>query len=274
VPDGRLESRFADPRFRLEQGCVALERDEIVGFGFGVVLEGGDGRPWSYVPIAVRSDHRRRGLGTSLLSSVTRAQRMAADEHRPIDQIVGAFVPAPGAEAFAAKHGFRFSRTFWRMSRSPARALPVAWPEGVSTRPYDGSPEFARDWNDAYNDSFREHYRYVRSTFEEALALTRAPEFDPRDVLVAYRNGRLAGFCRNESVGDTGVVGTIGVVRAARGIGLGRALLRWAIGSISDRGFAHVALMVDGANETALRLYRSEGFEVARTRTLWERPLP
>jgi ribosomal protein S18 acetylase RimI-like enzyme len=34
-----------------------------------------------------------------------------------------------------------------------------------------------------------------------------------------------------------------------------------------------VTLVVDGENEGALRLYRSEGFEVTRTRRLWGRAL-
>jgi ribosomal protein S18 acetylase RimI-like enzyme len=32
-----------------------------------------------------------------------------------------------------------------------------------------------------------------------------------------------------------------------------------------------VTLLVDGENENALRLYRSEGFEVARTRAVFSR---
>ncbi|TMQ68516.1 MAG: GNAT family N-acetyltransferase [Candidatus Eisenbacteria bacterium] len=60
--------------------------------------------------------------------------------------------------------------------------------------------------------------------------------------------------------------------RPARGIGLGRALLRWAVGWLERKEAPRAWLMVDGDNESALRLYRSEGFEVTRTRHVWSEP--
>ena len=59
---------------------------------------------------------------------------------------------------------------------------------------------------------------------------------------------------------------------AARGIGLGRALLRWGVAWLERESALPVTLMVDGANEGALALYRSEGFAVTRTRRAWARP--
>jgi hypothetical protein len=58
------------------------------------------------------------------------------------------------------------------------------------------------------------------------------------------------------------------------GVGAGvrrrrRALLRGGVRFLAGCGFGRVALMVDGAIDGALALYRSEGFEVARTHELW-----
>ena len=102
-------------------------------------------------------------------------------------------------------------------------------------------------------------------------SIVTAPDFRPEYLMLAYRGEHCVGFCRNEAVGDTGLIGVLGVARAARGIGLGRALLRWGVGALSAQGFRRVALYVDGENENALSLYRSEGFTVERTRRFWER---
>lgn len=73
--------------------------------------------------------------------------------------------------------------------------------------------------------------------------------------------------------GDHGEVHSIGVAPEARGVGLGRALLRWGVGWLQRQGAPAVRLVVDASNESALGLYHSEGFEVTRARRIWERPL-
>src|ERR1051325_7423145 len=107
---------------------------------------------------------------------------------------------------------------------------------------------------------------------EHAHKLVESPGFRADGVLLAYRQGRVAGFCRNELHATRGEVGTLGTVPAARGIGLGRALLRWGVGWLERESTLPVTLMVDGANDGALALYRSEGFAVTRTRHAWMRP--
>jgi mycothiol synthase len=152
--------------------------------------------------------------------------------------------------------------------------VPVpSWPAGVTTRVFDGSEAMLRDWTDAYNESFAEHWGFIPGDVEEARRIAADPLFLEGGVIVAYRDGRPAGFCRNDAVGTTGVVGVLGTSPHARGIGLGRALLRWGIGHLERAGFEKVALVVDGENETAQRLYRSEGFGIERTRRIWSRPL-
>ena len=129
-----------------------------------------------------------------------------------------------------------------------------------------------RDWTDAYNDSFARHYRFVRSGVDIARALVAEPGFRADGLGLAYRGGACVGFCRNTLHAARGEVATVGVVRAARGIGAGRALLRWGVRWLEAAAPLPVTLLVDGANEGALGLYRSEGFAVTRTRRIWARP--
>ena len=87
-----------------------------------------------------------------------------------------------------------------------------------------------RDWTAAYNDSFAHHYRYVPANVEYARATRRGPRLPPRRAARSPTGTASAlGFCRNELHDARGEIGTLGVVQAARGIGLGRALLRWGV---------------------------------------------
>lgn len=91
----------------------------------------------------------------------------------------------------------------------------------------------------------------------------------PDGLMLAYRDGACAGFCRTSLEAEGGEVAILGVAPEARAIGLGRALLRWGVRWLIEAGAKRVTLLVDGENDTALRLYRSEGFDVARTREIW-----
>jgi mycothiol synthase len=138
-------------------------------------------------------------------------------------------------------------------------------------RVFDGSERALADYTEAYNASFARHYRFVPATVELIRQFAAAPDFLTDGLALAYRNSRCVGFCRNERVGKDAEIGTLGVVPEEQGLGLGRALLRWGVAWFGARGDGRVTLRVDGENESALGLYRSEGFEVARTRDLWVR---
>jgi mycothiol synthase len=157
------------------------------------------------------------------------------------------------------------------MERPRAASPAPGWPPGVTIRTYDGSEPMLVDWNDAYNDSFAEHWRFVPGELENTRAITKAPGFRPDGLVLAYRDGRCVGYCRNDVHESRGEVSLIGTVKAARGIGLGRALLRWGVDWVERHTAKPVTLMVDGENENALRLYRSEGFDVVNTRRVWSR---
>jgi ribosomal protein S18 acetylase RimI-like enzyme len=82
---------------------------------------------------------------------------------------------------------------------------------------------------------------------------------------VARRDGRPVGWVVGRVFGDgRGWVDQIAVARAARGLGLGRALLLHALAELRSGGATSYALGVQAANEHAIGLYRDVGFAVER----------
>jgi ribosomal protein S18 acetylase RimI-like enzyme len=80
------------------------------------------------------------------------------------------------------------------------------------------------------------------------------------------------GYCGTiQGVIDKGPIGAIqnvGVVPSHRGLGLGRALVRQALGGFFRAGLRRVYLEVTAENSHAVRLYREVGFR--RSKTLYK----
>ena len=266
-----LDHKLSDPLCARDCSLLARVHGELAGFTITYLLPRAEGGSWAAIRVGVAGRFQRRGIGSALHAEVRArlARRDIAGGLRAI--VMSAWRPNHAAAAFAARHGYTAVRRFWKMDRPAAGCPEPAWPAGVTVRVFDGGERALADWNEAYNDSFAEHYHYVPATLELARSLAAAADFLRDGLALAYREGRCVGFCRNEWVGKEGEIGVLGVARAARGIGLGRALLRWGVRYFAALGEKHVTLRVDGENETALSLYRSEGFEVTRTRQTWAR---
>lgn len=264
--EGGLEHKLADSHLHEDTIRLAFLEGELVGFGFGWVL-GSGAEPWGMMRVGVHPGARRRGIGRAIAGAV-----IAALEAKRVPETLGSlWRPADDAEGFAEALGFEHERWFWMMERPRGDVRPPEWPAGVTTRVFDRSEAMLRDWNAAYNGSFIDHWRFVPSSLEDAARYAASPGFAADGLLVAYRDGEPAGFCRCERYPSRGEIGVLGTTRAARGIGLGRALLRWGVAWLESHTTTPVTLVVDGDNERALSLYRSEGFEVTRTRRVLKR---
>jgi mycothiol synthase len=268
-----LADKLADPF--VDPACTWLGSvdGEPAGFSFAFVLPEPAGNAWAMLRIGVAEPFRRRGLGTALLETMLARLRARSITDGLRELCMSAWLPSDAALAFAARHGFHPARTFWRMERALDPVPSVAWPPGIEARTFAGGDTELADWNEVYNRSFAEHYHFVPSTVEHCRTLAAGGTFLPSGLVLTYRGGACVGFCRNEPAGRTGVVGVLGVVPEARGIGLGRALLRWAVAYFAGKDFERASLIVEGQNESALRLYLSEGFAITRTRETWARPL-
>jgi mycothiol synthase len=266
------ERLLGDPYTPADGVRVAFVDGETAGFACAILLPGAE--PWSMLRGGVLPRFQRRGVGRALHDAVSMYVRQQTRLPGVRSQLVAAWEPLEVATAMAERFGYAHDRWFWLMRRERHGAPPEpTWPSGVRVRVFDGSDAMLADWNTAYNDSFAEHYRFVASPLSHAYELVKKPGFRADGLVLAYLDDRVAGFCRNELFATRGEIGTVGTVRAARGIGLGRALLRWGVGWLERESPHPVTLLVDGDNENALGLYRSEGFEVTRRRHLWARPV-
>jgi ribosomal protein S18 acetylase RimI-like enzyme len=78
--------------------------------------------------------------------------------------------------------------------------------------------------------------------------------------------GEATGMCLASLVGeDTGHITQVCVVPAVRGSGIGYELLRRSIAALAQAGAQRVSLTVTAANQNAIALYESIGFEPRRT---------
>jgi [ribosomal protein S18]-alanine N-acetyltransferase len=75
------------------------------------------------------------------------------------------------------------------------------------------------------------------------------------------RSGQITGFIGLQAAGPEAEIMTLGVVPAARGQGLGRALLGAAIARASEAGSTALLLEVRADNNPARQLYSTFGFE-------------
>lgn len=267
-----LHHLFADGKFARDALFLARLDGRPAGFTIVFRIDTPEER-WVMARAGVIGPCRRRGVGRALADAVI-AHESARRDPRPLSISTASWMPDEGATALAASLGFEHERWFWRMDRPRGDVAAPVWPDGVRLRSYDASEAMLAEWTDTYNDSFAKHFRFTPSSVDDARALVSVEGFRADGLLLAYRGDRALGFAFNKFHESRGELATLGTRVEARGLGLGRALLRWSVRWLQDNGPGPVTLLVDGENENALGLYRSEGFEVTLTRRVWNRRFP
>ena len=255
------------------EGILLAREDGVpVGFSIAYVLPQSSGG-FGMQRVGVLEPHRRKGIGIALLRA---SEQFLASQQKveALDEAgLSAWLPNDAGEALAARAGYVHQRYYWLMER-PRSAVPApTWPAGVTLEVFDFTDRHHIGWIDAYNDSFAHHHLFLPSTHERGYALTKREKFRGDGLLLAWRGEVCLGFCRCELYPSRGEIGTLGTIEAARGIGLGRALLRWGMDWLLANSEQPITLLVDGENEGALKLYQQEGFTISRTRRIWARPL-
>jgi mycothiol synthase len=175
--------------------------------------------------------------------------------------------------------GFQPIRYFWRMARSLTGDLPEpALPAGMTIEAGTLSDS---DYVELHNEVWVDHFGYEPWTPDVVAHYRSITEYRREHDLVLFGPDHTPiGFCwlainadENARTGrQDGWIGLLGIRRAFRGQGIGRALLRAGMQILKESGAEYVRLGVDGASPTGAHgLYQSEGFETTYTRTLYAR---
>ncbi len=227
-----------------------------------------DGQIAAYVAFAERDS------GTWVMEvAIHPLHRSAADIRRTIEVGVGRIAEAggsvirvwafqPNVAAALEEVAFRPERELKQLTMSLGAGVAVAEFEGVSFATFrPGVDDDA--WIDANNEAFFGHPE--NGAWTHALLADRMTQewFDPDGFILAWRGGRLVGFCWTKVHHDRrGEIYVIGVRPEARRLGLGRALVERGLEYLEGLECAQAILYVDSDNAPALALYAAIGFRL------------
>jgi ribosomal protein S18 acetylase RimI-like enzyme len=246
----------------------AEEAGEFIdAFGPGVVFER-DGRAAGYAAA-------RDGGGTILLADPEDALPavealvawLAERGHHHVDS----YARDTERIAWLEAHGFRHLHSAFDLHRDVDPPPPApAWPDGIALASYDAGADAEAVHALVFVDAA---WAEVPGHLERSLESWRTGFGPGYAGLVARRDGRPVGWVAFRVFEDgRGWVEQLAVARSERGRGLGRALLLHALAALLEEGAATLALGVQGANDTAIRLYRDVGFTVDREWRSYARP--
>ena len=215
---------------------------------------------------AVRPSAQGRGLGTRLLELVEERLTEQGAERILSFTVAG---DEPASELLE-RHGYREVRRFWDMGidleEDPAEST-VA----IETFREEDARAFHAANEEAFEDHWEPHPASFESWWERQLARTN---YDPSLWFLIRDGDEVAAIARNEMRETGGYVGSLGVRRAWRGRGYGRALLLHSFREFRRRGATRATLGVDASNATgATQLYESVGMRVEMEAIAWEKRL-
>jgi mycothiol synthase len=263
---------------------VALAGDELVAWAsaiapptfrdaYGVHLEG-----------RVHPDWRGRGIGRALLGwQLERGTQLHAERHpeAPARLTATVHTTMPSLEALVRRAGLEPARWFFHMERALTDLPPRRSLEGVQLVPFSWDRD--DDVRRAHNAAFTEHYgSSARDVASWQVMFTGQPSFRPDLSVLAIGDGAVLGYALSyvseATAAATGsresYFGQIGVVPAARGRGLSKAVIIEALHAAAAADCQTAGLEVDSENVTgALGLYESLGFATHRTQISWSRHL-
>ncbi len=257
--------RYLDSANDDDAAVLAIDDDRLAGFGI-VSRSDNFAAPHLALAAAVAPSARGGDLAARLVDDSVSAARDIA----PL--AVVAWTAAGRDEVVAAllRAGFAETRRLLRMERPLPLEEDVRLPPTIAMRSFaPGHDEGA--WLAVNNAAFANHPEqsgWVEATLGRRMA---EPWFDTEGFLLAEDSDGLAGFCWTKQHPDgVGEIFVIGVDPSRQGTGLGRALVVAGLASLHQRGSTIGMLYVDGANEAAVGLYETLGFEVVHTDVAYE----
>ena len=240
--------------------------------------------PWVWG--RVHPQWENKGIGTAMMEWALERARKAiprTPEGVRVSARAGTVNTYSPAKELLQNMGFGVIRFGWDMLINLSKEPPApSWPEGIAVRNIQ-LPNDAKAAYLAEEDTFKDHWGYVESPFEEGFKQWKHYVFevrkpDPSLWFLAMDGDEIAGMasCRSASDDDPdkGWVSVLGVRRPWRRQGLGFALLRHVFGEFYRRGTPRVGLGVDSNNLSgATKLYEKAGMHVQREYATFEKEL-
>jgi GNAT superfamily N-acetyltransferase len=215
------------------------------------------------VELAVDPAHRGRGIGTALLIwSEAAARRDGTGELYQVtsDRDVE-------GSALLERHGYVEKATAWVLKIALADApISPTLPSGYAFSAFvPGRDE--RPLYEVIETSFRDIADREDQTFEEWSRHTLGrSDFDPSLISFVVHDGVPVGAAIGFVFFGEGWVDRLGVARAHRRLGLGRALLEESFRTFRERGLERAALSTN-SDTGALGLYQRAGMHIDRSYT-------
>lgn len=226
---------------------------------------------------------RRKGIGGALWHWAEARLQAIGIERREESILLQVMAEdtALGRTALAQRNGYQPARYFYFMQRAPLDDLPDApLPTGLEMRP--AHPEHWRAIWEAKEEAFADHWGHLASAEADYRRWVNDPQHDLSLWQIAWAENAIVGVSLNGiNEADNarykfrrGWINSLGVRRAWRGRGLGRALLVNSLRVLRERGMTEAVLGVDADNTTgATRLYKSVGFCVLNKDVLYRKRL-
>jgi mycothiol synthase len=274
-----------DARRDPDRDLLLAEVDGVmVGFTIGGWELDNDGGHDYGVWGAVHPDWRRRGIGGALLSWTEARQRQVAASHPPeVEKRLEswAFTQEASRTALLEANGYAPIRYWFQMDRPSLDDLPQPdFPPGVEVRPV--RDDHLREIFEVEVEAFSDHFGGIDDTPEAFQRMVNDPRRDTSLWVVAWHGGEIVGQslnrinrAENEALGlRRGWVNAVGVRRAWRRQGIGRALVAESLRVLRDAGAETARLGVDAENpHGALGLYETLGFGVVQRGRIYRKPL-
>jgi mycothiol synthase len=216
--------------------------------------------------LVVDPDHRKRGIGQSLLAAV--------QERAGVKLRLWSHGDLLGAKSFAKEFGFTRARTVIQMRRLLNDPIPELSKKVTIRNFLPGIDN--EEWMALNNRAFARHPEQGNWSPHDLEERTQEEWFDPQGFLIAEENGEMTGFCWTKIHGrhshkhshsepehdhdPIGEIYIIGVEPKFAGRGIGKAVTIAGLRHLRYQGIFSVMLYVDADNHAAIKLYQSLGF--------------
>ncbi|WP_369258690.1 GNAT family N-acetyltransferase [Streptomyces sp. R35] len=276
---GRADTELAEVQASLKHPEVELERDSwllfdgdrLIGYGLAWDDSGGERIDIDHYTLP---DQQQGALYVFGLMEARAAERAAANgAARAVVHLHLNIAPTIDLDALRGR-GWRAVRRHNVMARpldDTTDRLPTP-PPGVTLRPCLDEPDRRRA-HALLQESFTDHFDHQPRTYEQWLDDIDAERVDWSLIWVAHVDGLgdAAVLRSHNDRASMAWIGNLGVLRQARGKGLGSHLLRHAFGHYAALGRDRIGLGVDTDNSSgALALYERHGMSLDYGVDTWE----